>query len=437
MSNSTTTAKLSADASDYKSVLTDAANFTGGIASKISHHFSGTKFVAHALATALGLDIHAIAEHLARFITGVSKEAEDAYKQIEEISGRVADAQIKQMRANLSLEKQYQLALVERDRIQRRIDSNPGRSPQDQLRLQKDKLELIEKEAAAEEALTKIHEKKYAEEMKLLGFVDAIKEKDREKEAEETRKAIEEDVRWAKENIKLTKELADNKKKDAFEQKDLDGQIVETQKDIYDLQAKIKKEGATSNEGLKDGIVLLEKQKLLRGLIKKEVAETVQADASNIAAWTGFIVSVTSKGRGNKDLSDKELARKIATTRADISQREINLRGQSGVAGSLPYDSFLDPQKSNLQQALNEMRLREDVRRNALAFGQDRAFQMNSGLSESRFQQILSGASPGDQKRLADAMEKLNRHFDRGVPFVFAPSTGTPQGQITPTIPNG
>lgn len=438
MADTQITAKLSADASGFKSVMNDAATFSGGIANKMGHHFTSTRFLAHAAATALGLDFKDISEHLAMFIIGTTKEQQEAYKKIEEISTEVADRQIKLMRANLNLEQQYQLALTERDRLQRRIDNNPGVKPQDQLRLQQDKLALLDKEQAAEETLAKIRAKKWEEENKLLAWRDEWRKQDQEKEIADSKQRMDDDLKWYKENDKLTKELAADKKKDAFEQKDLNGQIAETQKDIYDLQAKIKKEGATENEGLKDGVILLEKQKLLRTLIKKEVAETVQADASNIAAWTGFIVSVTSSGRGNKDLSDKELARKIATTQADISQRQ-NALFQSPGTGFLQtaYDSFLGPQTGNLQQAVNEMRLREDYRRDVLAFGQDRAFQMHPGISDQRSQQILSGASPADQTRLANAMEKLNRHFERGVPFVFAPATGTPQGQITPLIPNG
>lgn len=433
MSNSTTTAKLSADASDYKSVLTDAANFTGGIAGKIGHHFSNTRFLAHALSTALALDIHAIAENVARFITGVTKEAEEQFKQIAEIGAQATDAEIKYQTSKLSLYKQYKLLLGEIESLEKKRKDNPYVTEEQRLQFEKDRLALVEKQRAADEVKSKL-DATNAEKRKKA---DEEHAKDEKVYSDFDKSEAERKAKDAIKNKSLTEQLADAKKKDAFEQKNLDEQIVETQKDIYDLEAKIKKEGAKSNEGLKDGIILLEKQKLLRGLIKKEVEETVQADASNIAAWTGFIVSVTSSGRGNKDLSDKELARKIATTREDISQREIALRQQSGVTGSSPYDVLLDPQRSNLEQALNEMQLRSDVRRNALAFGQDRAFQMNNGLSESRFQQILSGASPGDQKRLADAMEKLNRHFDRGVPFVFAPSTGTPQGQITPTIPRG
>lgn len=527
--SSTTTAKLSADASDYKSVLNDAANFTGGIAGKIGHHFTGTRFIAHALSTALALDWKEMAGNIGRYIIGFSEDYEKALKEVEKTSKESADSSIAYMHSLLGAEQKYALAIKEREAALERIKKNAPRQtdPEEEsysskaqrklsefllstgsatlmllgntLKVRHEEIEALQHTAELNKEGVTVSEKdaeihahdlevtkrkleleKIKRQTGLEQLTDAGKLRQINAEINGVLKEItaggvdkrqEEDlyvklqsleVERAKEVAKIQKSssltMSEQHEKLMLEAKGVNRLSEAEHRRYEELKLIVKLRGVEAQ--IEELLAIpLEKRTTQQKThlnylvdqtkeIKKQIElitnpplppepPLIKEIKSYIAEWENFEMKVTGKGRGNKDLSDKELARKIATTRADISQREINLNRQSGVAGSAPFDALLDPQKSNLQQALNEMRLRADVRRNALAFGQDRALQMNSGLSESRFQQILSGASPGDQKRLADAMEKLNRHFDRGVPFVFAPSTGTPQGQITTTIPNG
>lgn len=143
-----------------------------------------------------------------------------------------------------------------------------------------------------------------------------------------------------------------------------------------------------------------------------------------IEKWEGFISLVTGKGRGNTELSDRELARKIATTRGDIASRQAALLMQSGVAGSSPYDSFLNPQINNLRQALSEQNFRSKVRRTASAFGEDRAFSIFSGLTEQRFAEIMKTATDSmkQTQTLIDIRDALTRRGIVTVPLSKAPT---------------
>lgn len=144
--------------------------------------------------------------------------------------------------------------------------------------------------------------------------------------------------------------------------------------------------------------------------VEEAVAEEIHygtaALKSFVEKWTGWQQSIATVGRGDKELSDRELERKIRNIRSDIFQRE--LATQNG-----GYDFFLSPQRSNLSQALAEQRFRNNVRNSASFFGEDRAFEMFPGLTEQRFQEILSTRSADD--RLVDRIEKLSDRQEAGL----------------------
>lgn len=524
MSDSTVSAKLSADASDYKSALNDAAEFTGGIAGKIGHHFTGTRFIAHALSTALALDWKEMAANIGREIIGFSEDYEKALKRVEQGSKESADRSIAYMHSLLGAEQKYILALNERDAALARIKKNAPRQTEpieesytskaqkalavflfstgqkslvnlgNIIAARHEEVKALEHTVALQKegdtvtenaALIHAHDlevtkrKLELEKIKRQTGMDQLTDAGKLRQINTEIAAITKEIAAggdAKRNdedlyvklqsleVERAKEMALIKKASSLTMSEEHEKLLLEAKGVgnlsdaehrrYEVLKLIVKERGKESEI--EGILAIplkdrtEAQKAhLKVLIQqtKEIEKQIDLIAnppiptppplvetikSYIDEWDKFTIAVSGKGRGNKDLSDAELKRKIATTRADISQRELSLNRQSGIGPSAPFDALLGPQQTNLQRALDEMRLRSDTRRNALAFGQAQAFQMNPGLTEQRFQQILSGMSPGDTTRLANAMEKLNRHFDRGVPFVFSQATGTQQAIISP-----
>jgi hypothetical protein len=150
-----------------------------------------------------------------------------------------------------------------------------------------------------------------------------------------------------------------------------------------------------------------------------EEARIAEKFKSMIDQWKNFTGIITSSGRGDKELTDRELQRKIANIQNDIFQRQVASPGQP--------DFFLEPQKNNLRQTVAEMDLRNTTRRNASAFGEDRAFAM-SGLTEQRFREILQGIDTTSTGKLASAIDKLNQRLDQPLKTIDM----TPVNPFTP-----
>ncbi len=165
------------------------------------------------------------------------------------------------------------------------------------------------------------------------------------------------------------------------------------------------------------------KQDILAATKKQAEAEATigQAIDSNLEKWKGFQLAITTSGRSNKDLEDKELQRKISQLQGDISMREnaqfMGLGFDAGAAAAGGQsDVLLGVQRNNLRQALAELQFRQSVRSQASTFGEDFAFNNNPGLSLDRLRSILQGTPEETRvaQRTANAVEKLTRLFESG-----------------------
>lgn len=118
--------KLGADTSEFRGEIAKAGAEVGKTLGDEGGSNAGERFgkafmkkinldkAFKSLVGAVGIDVSNIAESIARLWTGVSKEEEANWKKLEELSDRVADANIKALQASLTEEKKYQLALRER-----------------------------------------------------------------------------------------------------------------------------------------------------------------------------------------------------------------------------------------------------------------------------------------------------------------------------------
>lgn len=129
----------------------EAARFGSDIGGQVGKKLFEFRDVGQAVATALGLNLVSIAENVARMVTGMSKEEEKAFNDLAAVSDRVAEASLRNMRATLTAEQRYQLALQERDRLVRSISENEGRTAKDLLRQKQDELKLEEQRAAIQD----------------------------------------------------------------------------------------------------------------------------------------------------------------------------------------------------------------------------------------------------------------------------------------------
>jgi hypothetical protein len=157
-------ARLNADNSGFRAALkqsvADADKFAGDLTGRLSGKLFGLKDISNAIAVALGLNFQSIADKVARVFTGISKEVEESYKKLDTLSTQVADANLKNMRATLTEEQKYQLALGERDKLQRALDNTFGSSVKIQVQAKETELKLAQKTAEILE-----YEKKQREEL--------------------------------------------------------------------------------------------------------------------------------------------------------------------------------------------------------------------------------------------------------------------------------
>ncbi|HVZ63400.1 MAG TPA: hypothetical protein VG936_02340 [Lacunisphaera sp.] len=114
----------------------------GNLFGQLGRKFEG-RDIAHALATGLGINIESISRGIARLVTGISEAEERAYHALEQLSDRAAELGLRNMSARLSGEKQLEMALRDRDRLQKEIENSHATTAveQEQIALKRIRLE--------------------------------------------------------------------------------------------------------------------------------------------------------------------------------------------------------------------------------------------------------------------------------------------------------
>lgn len=187
--------------------------------------------------------------------------------------------------------------------------------------------------------------------------------------------------------------------------------------DIAKYETFVREGGELFKDGLDDLLQLKNQQRDL----EKEIAEITEAKAkaealigktvaSNIAQWKDFQVLISRTGRGDTELSDRELERKRETIQKDLFNMERAARETGAYQGS---DYF---QRLELEGVNKELALRKKVRTYTATFGEDRAFQL-SGVSEQRFSEINKTSTQLD--KISNTLQKFSQQFNRGIPVVY------------------
>jgi hypothetical protein len=365
--------RVYADATDFQRGMAQVTRSAQNVGKQVANAFDG-RAIGRTLATALGLSLTDIADKVARFWTGFSKEAEAALEGMVAATGKAADAQEKALQ-KLRAQKEKEA-------------EEEGKRINDQYEMIRD----FRQKAAEEDAAA------------------AKKEAEARKEAIASVAEFDERARFEK--LSDEKKLAELRKEE-----------VNLQKIIRDYEADVEKNGfdnAASAEALLElKQALAETQGKIAGLTKN----TATAEAEVVAELEkqkALKIDIATIGKGDRELSDRELAKKAANLRADVAAREAAQTLQGGVfTGATTNDSLLNPQRANLARVMEEMALRDQVRRQARFFGEDKAFQ-NFGGSEQRFNDILQGVSESQElaRKTADGIQELNNRLKAGIPVV-------------------
>lgn len=416
-SQSEITARLNGDNSNFRSMMNSSERIAEQGFKRLTKNLD-LRDASRTMAAAVGLNIDSIAENFARMWTNVTKEGEEALKRIAEISDQILELRNKRMEDRrttgqqiITLEREANGLTQQREAIEKRIaflKTRTGVSAQ----LDKAELDLKENEYAIEKnisALTDARKKAQKEtNAELEKFFDEV-----EKLSAEREKSDEQALKVAEEYEKKVASLAALKKKDLFDAMTAEEQLASLQKDAAQLQKEISEEKKQGVQDVEKETELYKIQQQIKARLLKITKDQVAEEVSLISEWKDFMVKVSSYGRGDEQLSDRELERKLQAIKDDIFQRELNQRSSAGLVGSAPYDPFLTEQKFNLQRLLGEIQLREDVRRSNQVFGEQAAFNMFPGITESRLREILGNNT--EQQKQTDLLQELVDQQRKGI----------------------
>ena len=200
---------LKANTAAFTRGLATIDNATGKLQKSLMNKFEG-RDLARGLTTALGLSVDKIADKIARMWTGMTKGAEEAYAQLGNLTDTLTEKTIAAGTAKLNDEDKYQLALLQSERLKKRIADNEGKTVEQQLQLTKDKIALLEKEGQVAEMNAKrkaAYEKQFSD-----TFSKWDKEKaDREAAAEKKNKDARDELEKAQESDRQYKQSIQDK----------------------------------------------------------------------------------------------------------------------------------------------------------------------------------------------------------------------------------
>lgn len=425
--------RLSADNSVYRSVMNASeriADQTGkGIAKKLD-----LKAQMNAVAAAIGFNITSMAENVARVLTGVSKGTEDALKNIADLSERAAQATERLIALRQTEAQQIETAEKATKRLRQEMEQLNATKAQNKFGpfgliergsafdklfgLSKDAdaakaVRLKEIEVQLAETAVEVEQKKGA--VQKANDTEGLAAAKRQFQEEDKRKAATKDL------AEFDREQRRAKMTDEELLVDLEKEKREVAKQISAAEKFTKEGGTLTAEGVEQ--VLENKKKQLA--IEQRIAEVTANKGkneqvigaqveSNIAKWTNLKGVIESVGRGDKDLSQRELERKIEALKADIAERE-RVAFESG-----NYDILLGAQRGNLQQAQADLDFRRSVQRRVAFAGEEKAFREFGGLSEDRLRQILADRGPTTDERLVRTLDRLESRLSGTQPVWIA-----------------
>ena len=379
---------LSANTAGFTKALATVDNATSQLQKSLANKFEG-RDLARGLMTAFGLSIDSIAEKFARLLSGMSKETEENYKKMDKLSDELTKKMIEAGRERLSLENQYQLAIIETERLNKKISENLGDTLENQNKLMVDKIALIDKEKESRLILAKINDeiaKGEEEEQKRKDHISSqlqkINKDIRNEEQEDQDKAM---SAWSN--------LQEKVKKGKYEQMAIDKKIKSDQRELYDINEEIsdlKKDNLGT--GLSElRIIELQNQAYDLTLSIAENTKTVEEQRLNLSKETtrelkaqlNAIAGIGGGGQFN-EASDATLREVIRRNKAQAG----TMTPSPGLQG-IPQANELARLILETKNAEKELKFRSGIRSDFMRGGELGARQNFAG-NPLNFDQIFS-----------------------------------------------
>lgn len=387
-SSSQISTRLGADNSEFSSVMNQTVSVADRGAASILKRLDIRAGVT-AIAAAIGFNMQAIAENVARFALGFSKDSEEKLNELVEKTGKAAEEQIKQAQA------------VKEARI--KLESDQAEAAYNTWKVVNDFRQKLVKDQAEEEA-------KYRQQLA------DIQSKLDEEHLDTTRENLELLTLEAKAKRGLTEEEATRLKylREQTVEADRQQQITT----LLSLKQRSPEEELVLQKLIQQSAAYKEQQAAVTSLVQGEKERTAEITKQNEGLRVGFEI----RGRGNDALSPRDLEAKIAQLRQQLMGSDaldqnplgMNLFTSQLVTSQDPFRGF---KQRELDAALAEQRLRSSVQRRIAFAGEDRAFS-EFGLPEERFNQVRDARGPNTAERVAAAVERLERRLERAQPVV-------------------
>lgn len=416
-------ARLSGDNSNFRSVMSDSEQVAGRTGQSILKKLDLSN-ASIAIAAAVGISITDIAEHIARGIANMSKETEDNYKRLASLSSQVADASIANARANLTVEEQYRLALVERGNLERRINSNNGASLEEQVRLKEDQLALENKISAIRALEDRQQEKR--------NRIAETEASNRERLNEAQRTAGIEQLSAFKQVAIIKQEIADlekiiatgalseaNASELSVKLTDRKIELLKAEKQLNEENAKVKESEVTITgvitqeiEKQKESVVDLvaEEEKRLR--IAKGVAMAAKMTADAYAVGVGATTQSRFGSREIQDASDATLKEIVRRNQDELMKREQNPGGPFDIDKTWPILQL----RNEIAKINEELGLRTTIRNNVARMGVEgarRTFDGNPLVFDRLVEQFAGQRDKIDKTN--QLLERLNEKIAGGI----------------------
>ena len=454
--------KLGLSTADFKAALQDAnvslkqfgqkgGTDVDSLFAGIEHHLLGTRAVATAVGTALGLHLQDIAQSVAHFITDTSKEEEDALNEIAKLGQETADIYKKIYDARNTAQQNLQeetdhydnLLKTQQDLLASQVAINAqiqaasdmgtfeGATVTDivgmkqaEAKLDENKVALAQnaKDLAQSTATIEELKKKTAEDQaKADEKTVALKTQEAEIEKQQAKQLIENQKIEEEYQKLLEKDATDNRDYLILKQKALTGltQQEEYQLQIYELQFKQKQNIAevddllakqlggtlTPSENTRLNTLISQSAELktqlatiqaiinaTTNLVPVAAAVTDEYDqqaADDMAIAQSVQFQTKDNGQSNQQLTDAQLQEKIANLKAQALNTQAGPSSINPFSNTTPQQDFVNSLQPMIVAAQEELFTRTQFRQNAGAFGANAALSGVSAFDQDRYKAYL------------------------------------------------
>jgi hypothetical protein len=377
--------KLGGDNSEFRAMLSrsaaDAQKFAGQISGQVSKKVLDIGHVGNVVAAALGFNLKEIADNIARWYTGVTKAEEEALQKLESLTTQVADANIKNMRAQLTEEQRYQLALQDRDALLHQIEDSNARTAEEMVKQKMMELKLAEKSAEVIQYESKLR----AEAAKAAEAAAKAEVTAAEKLVQTQLNALDgaEKIAALKENIAATQAVISSGVLDQASTERLTLTLNERKIQLVAEEAKLKEELGKVDQKNADALAKADAKSADAAREDLSLAERRKVVKAELATLEKFIAAGLAE---NRDVT-KEIGR------AEELRGELRANEKAQAEATLEIAKLLLKGTENLTE--------EDKLRLELLRGQTTQGKINLEIADLTAKAVAGTLTPAERERLA------------------------------------